>query len=190
VSDDVHVLFDDFAAQHARGEHPDARDYLARAGAGREELASLLDAFLAAAPVRPPSEETRATFAALVLTEAPLLTERVRRGWRRDEVVDWIRERFGIGEEKREKVAGYWHEVETGLLPVSAVSERLREALRERFGDAADVATAWAPAAAPTLKYLRVQDAPDLAAAAPPAPAARAEEPDEVDRLFGTSPLG
>jgi hypothetical protein len=183
------MLFDDYAARHARGEHPDARDYLARAGAGREELATLLDAYLAAAPVQPPSEETRATFAALVPTEAPLLTERVRRGWGRDEVVDWIRERFGIGEEKREKVARYWHEVETGLLPVSAVSERLREALRERFGAAADVATAWAPAPmAARLSYLREQDVPELAASVSPLEQTAPADLDEVDDLFGRGP--
>jgi hypothetical protein len=59
----------------------------------------------------------------------------VRRGWRRDEIVDWIRERFGIGEEKWEKVGRYWHEPETGLVPISGISARLHEALAERFGE-------------------------------------------------------
>lgn len=199
MSAGVDLLFDEFAASYARGEHPDARDYLERAGEARDELAHLLDGFLAAAPVQPPGGETLALFASLVpeaageATQPPLLAERVRRGWRRDEIVDWIRERFGIAEEKREKVARYWHELETGLLPAGGISERLREALSDRFGDALQTAVAWEP---PTLEadlaYRRVQDAPVLTATAASFAAVHAEppEPDEVDRLFVSSPLG
>ena len=199
MSAGLDLLFDEFAASYARGEHPDPRDYLDRAGERRDELAHLLDGFLAAAPVQPPTEETVALLDALVSVGArlaspspadtpPLLAERVRRGWRRDEIVDWIRERFGIAEEKREKVARYWHELETGLLPASGISERLREALFERFGDALQAAVAWEPPGLDAdLSYLRVQDAPALMEASfeplatPPASAA---EPDDVDVLF------
>jgi hypothetical protein len=192
VSEDVQTLFDDFAARHARGAHPDVRAYLERAGDQRDELASLVDAFLAGAPAQPPSAETTALFASLIPEQAPLLAERVRQGWRRADVVEWIRERFGIPEEKREKVARNWHELETGLRPVSGVSVALREALAERFGEAAGAAAAWrAPGLQTRLSYLREQDQPELAAAGmPAAPPARAAEPDEVDRLFGTSPVG
>ena len=194
MSAGVDLLFDEFAASYARGEHPDAREYLERAGEARDELAHLLDGFLAAAPVQPPGGETLALFASLVpeaageATQPPLLAERVRRGWRRDEIVDWIRERFGIAEEKREKVARYWHELETGLLPASGISERLREALSERFGDALQAAVAWEPPGLEAkLSYMRVQDAPALSQAKlEPLPAAPASgpEPDEVDVLF------
>ena len=186
----VEMLFDEFAARHARGEHPDAREYLARAGASRDELAGLLDGYLAAAPVQPPGEETVAAFAALLGAEAPLLAERVRRGWRREEIVDWICERFGIGEAKREKVARYWHELETGLLPVSGVSEQLRDALRERFGEAAGAAGA--PVLHARAAYLRRPDAGWILQESiePPAAPSPAAEPDEVDRLFVASPLG
>ncbi len=198
----VELLFDEFAARHARGEHPDAREYLERAGERRDELARLLDGFLAAAPVQPPGEETLQLFASLLAESLagslpgetatpPLLAERVRRGWRRDEIVDWIRERFGIGEEKQEKVARYWHELETGLLPVSGVSARLREALAERFGEALQAAVAWKP---PELDadaaFRRTQAASPqiltrMAMPAPFAPEAAPEpERDEVDELF------
>ena len=144
---DIELLFDEFAARHARGEHPDAREFLERAEERRDELAPLLDGFLAAAPVQPPSEETLALFASLV----PGPSQRRRSSPSAcaeaggAEIVDWIRERFGIGEEKREKVARYWHELETGLLG-ERVSERLarrspsasgRAAGRARLGDAA-----------------------------------------------------
>ena len=194
MSAGLDLLFDEFAASYARGEHPDPRDYLDRAGERRDELAHLLDGFLAAAPVQPPGVETLALFASLVpeaagvATQPPLLAERVRRGWRRDEIVDWIRERFGIAEEKREKVARYWHELETGLLPASGISERLREALSERFGDALQAAVAWEPPALEAdLSYRRVQDAPALMQASYellPAASAAAPEPDDVDVLF------
>jgi hypothetical protein len=194
---------DEFAARHARGEHPDPRDYLERAGERRAELARLLDGFLAAAPVQPPGEKTLALFASLLAKSLsgetatpPLLAERVRRGWRRDEIVDWIRERFGIGGEKQEKVARYWHELETGLLPVSGVSTRLREALAERFGEVLQAALAWEPPALEAdVAFRRAQGPPmqlhakiETLSAAPDE--AHAEpEPDEVDRLFGTSRL-
>jgi hypothetical protein len=194
VSTSVELLFDEFAAGWARGEHPDVRDFLERAGAERDELAALLDGFLAAAAVQPPSEETLATFASLLspslpreTATPPLLAERVHRGWRRGEIEDWIRERFGIGEEKKEKVARYWHELETGLLPLSSVSPRLREALAERFGEAAEDAVGWRLRIQETrLAFRRVADAPvspgvlDESMSASPAQPER----DEVDELF------
>jgi hypothetical protein len=188
VTESVDLLFDEFAARYARGEHPDAREYLERAGGGRDELARLLDGFLAAAPVQAPSAETVALFESFLETP-PLLAERVRRGWRREEIVEWILERFGIGEEKREKVARYWHELETGLTPASGVSARLREALAERFGAALDAASTWQPPApGMDLSYSRVQDAPALARPQRRLrAAAHVAEPerDEVDELFG-----
>ena len=60
------LLFEEFAARFARGEHPDVRDYLERAADERDELSALLDGFLAASPAPAPSEETRAVFAELV----------------------------------------------------------------------------------------------------------------------------
>jgi hypothetical protein len=184
----VALLFDEFAARHARGEHPDAREYLERAGERRDELARLLDGLLAAAPVQPPGEETLALFASLLSEEPPLLAERVRRGWQRDEIIDWIRERFDIGEEKREKVARYWHQLETGLLPVSGISTRLREALSERFGEALQAAAVWkAPSIHASASFRRSADTPPATYALLEKviePAARATESDEVDELF------
>jgi signal transduction histidine kinase len=198
VNAGVELLFDEFAAGHARGEYPDAREYLERAGERRDELARLLDGFLAAAPVQPPGEETLALFASLLAESfpeetatPPLLAERVRRGWRRDEIVDWIRERFGIGEEKQEKVARYWHELETGLVPVSGVSERLREALSERFGEAVQAALSWEPRAlderiafrrAPGAVGMELHERLSTRPASPATP--RTPERDEVDELF------
>jgi hypothetical protein len=189
VNAGVELLFDEFAARYARGEHPDAREYLERAGEGRDELARLLDGFLAAAPVQPPSEETLALFASLLAQEPPLLAERVRRGWRRDQIVEWICERFGIGDEQREKVGDYWHRLETGLLPVSGISARLHEALIERFGEALQAASVWKqPSIEARAAFRRASDTPMtsmvLHERMTSLTSRDVPEPDEVDKLF------
>ena len=158
MSAGVDLLFDEFAASYARGEHPDARDYLERAGDDRDELAHLLDGFLAAAPVQPPSEETLALFASLVpeaageATQPPLLAERVRRGWRRDEIVDWIRERFGIADGEAGEGRALLPRARDGAArPASGRSRSgCARRSRERFGDA-NVAGCARPGEPPSL---------------------------------------
>ncbi|GIU95796.1 MAG: hypothetical protein KatS3mg012_2253 [Gaiellaceae bacterium] len=83
---EAELLFEDFAARYARGEHPDVRDYLERAGDERDALVTLIDGYLASVPAQPPSAETLATFAELALEERkapPMLAMRVRMGLRR-----------------------------------------------------------------------------------------------------------
>jgi hypothetical protein len=89
-------------------------------------------------------------------------------------------------------VSRYWHELETGLLPVSGISEQLRKALRERFGEAADAAVGWRRAALkqPPIGLRRGMLLEQRAADVPPAVAADLAaklEGDEVDELFGAS---
>src|SRR4051812_42516405 len=98
---DVAALFDEYAASFARGEEPDLREYLARAGEGADELARLVEAFVAAAPAAEPSEERVALAQAWTSGDSPLLAARTRRGIRRDEVVEAILGRFGIDSAKR-----------------------------------------------------------------------------------------
>jgi hypothetical protein len=57
VAERVNELFGEYAAAYARGERPQAREFLARAGGQVDELASLIDAFLARAPVPAPDEQ-------------------------------------------------------------------------------------------------------------------------------------
>ena len=129
---EVELLFQEFAASWARGEHPDVRDYLERAGAERDGLATLLDGFLTAAPARPPSEETLAAFAGLAPGEhdtPPMLEMRVAMGLRRRDVVRQLRGALGLGKSDEPKVARYYHELETGLLDPRRVSPRVWHAL-------------------------------------------------------------
>jgi len=185
LADDVFTLFDEYAVRWARGEAPDAREYLARAGPASEELAELLDRFLASAPPGEPDEELATSFAAWAAGEPPLLELRVRRGVRRDELVEAIVERFGLPQAKRAKVGRYVHRLETGQLDTRGVDPGVLEAwagvLRARLDDL----LAWRPpprAPEAGVSYLRAStlgvESADSWLSAP------AEEWDEVDELF------
>ena len=183
MAEDVFRLFDEFAARFARGERPDVREYLARARGGADELARLVDRFLAAAPAPEPDDDAVAMLEAWIEGEPPLLELRRRRGLRRAAVVEALVERLGLDRAKREKVAGYYHQLETGLLDPGRVDRRVLAALAETLRARGEDLLAWPgrlPAAEPA--YRRVPEA----APAPPRspPAARPEDWDEVDELF------
>ena len=191
---DVSALFDEYAAAFARGEEPDLREYLARAGEEADELARLVEAFVVVASAREPSEERVALTRAWAAGESPLLELRARRGVRREEVVEAILGRFGIDAAKRQKVAGYYHELEAGLLDPLRVDrgvwELLAELLRSSVSDLrrrprlsppppAGLAVAYRRST-PKAAFESVASAAPAAAQAPQPP----EPPDEVDRLF------
>ena len=134
---DAELLFEEFAASFARGEAPDVRDFLERAGAERDELATLVDGYLAAVPAPAPSDETRAVFAELLPTEAstpPMLAARVRLGMPRSKVVEFLVRMLGARQEQEEKVARYYHELETGLLDPERVSPMVWHHLAKLYG--------------------------------------------------------
>ena len=177
-------LFDDYAAAYARGERPQAREYLARAGPQADELAGLIDQFLKRSPVAEPDEETMTVVGALVEGHPPLLELRVQRGLRREQVVDALVRLLGLDVKKEAKVADYYHQLEGGLLEPRSVDRRVWDALAETFKTRVDDLVAWRPPPAePAPVYLRASRAP--AATAPLArPAAAEIEPDEIDELF------
>jgi hypothetical protein len=176
-------LFDEYAAAYARGDRPNADNYLARAGEEREELASLLDEFLRRTPAPMPSEDDVRLLGLMLADEPPLLSLRVRRGIKVDEVVSAVIDRLGLDPAKRPKVKRYYQRLEGGLLDPGGVSMRVRAVLADVFGASVDTAVSWTaqPAAAATA-FLRRSE--HLEAAAPSAPAAAAAEDDEIDRLF------
>jgi hypothetical protein len=188
---DVAVLFDQYAAAFARGEEPDLREYLTRAGDGADELARLVEAFVAAAPAAEPSEERIALTRAWAEGRSPLLEVRTRRGVRREEVVDRILSRFGIDGAKRQKVAGYYHELEAGLLDPLRVDRSVWELLAELLSaSVSDLRRrprlSPPPPAGLAVAYRRSVPSAAFETAAPAARAAarEPEPPDEVDRLF------
>jgi hypothetical protein len=169
------TLFEEYAARFARGEQPDLRDYLEQAGDRREELATLVDGWLARVEPPPPDEESVQRMRAWLAGQPPLLELRTRRGLRRSEVVDALIERFGLDRQKRAKVERYYHEVESGSL---RPSRRIAEALGELFGTPV---RAWKPRPlAAEAAYFRAEEPIAATAAAP----ARPEPLDEIDELF------
>jgi hypothetical protein len=185
----VEALFDEFALAYRRGERPDVLAYLERVpeGAERDALAGLIDRLLQAVPAREPAEEEVVLMQARLDQEAPLIVLRRRRSLGRQAVVDALVRALRLDPGKREKVAGYYHRLETGLLdpePVDAsVWDALSEVLRANARALAAAFRPPPPTAAPahrradegfalaTRRGAVAADQPDLG-------------PDEVDRLF------
>lgn len=172
-------LFDEWAARFARGERPDLREYLARAGDGQEEVARLAEAWLARTEPPEPDEEAIALAQAWIEGAPPIVALRARRGLRRGEVVDALIERFGLDRAKREKVRRYYHEVETGqLVPGDErLVAALADILRTRVSDL--LALRPRPLAAEPAYYRAL--ATDALTRPPAAPE---DALDEIDRLF------
>jgi AcrR family transcriptional regulator len=192
MADPVAMLFDEYAQRVARGERPDVREYLARAGEGAEELGTLIDRFLERVPPPAPDDASRTLAAAWLEGQTPLVELRARRGVNLDAVVDALISRLGLDRAKREKVERRYEELEHGLLDPRGVDRSvwgvLASLLRARAGDLA----AWRPRPKPLtagLAYRRADAmAAPLAAAMPRAmerDQGAVEEPDEIDRLFG-----
>jgi hypothetical protein len=177
-------LFDEYAAAYARGERPQARAYLDRAGAQADELAALIDEFLRRSPAAEPDKETITIVGALVEGHPPLLELRVERGLRREQVVDALVRLLGLDVKKEQKVAGYYHQLEGGLLEPRGVDRRVWDALAQTFKTRVEDLVAWRPPSADAAPaYLRASGV-TAATAPPPSPAATKGERDEIDELF------
>jgi hypothetical protein len=181
----VEHLFDEYAVRFRRGERPDLREYLARAGDDADALAALVDRFLQAAPAPAADDAAVARMQAWIEAESPLHRARLARGQRRVEVVRALVKLLGLDPKKEGKVARYYHQLESGLLTMKGIDRRVWEALEEILGAPAEKFLSWqpppaAPAAAPA--YFRAERVYSAELDLPPA---SREEPDEVDRLFG-----
>jgi hypothetical protein len=192
----VEVLFDEFALEYVRGERPDVRSYLERAGAAREELGRLIDRFLEALPVQPPSEEDVVLIQAGLEHEPPLLVLRKRRKLTRDAVVSALMTRLSLDPAKRGRVRGYYHRIEVGTLDPEPVDRRVWDVLADLLKANARSLAGPRPELQPAFDVSYRRSADHLAAtplalgkieeigrgkeASTPDPT----EPDEIDRLF------
>ena len=176
----VSRLFDEWAASWARGERPDPRTYLERAGMHDNELSRMMDAYLQLAPRPEPDAERTALVEAWMRGESPLVDLRARRGLKRDDVVASLLQDLGLAAAKRPFLSNRYHELEAGLLEPSRLSGRLVDSLVAVLRTTEDVIRTWRP------RRLEVSTAYRIASAGPlPAAPARAEERDpEVDALF------
>jgi AcrR family transcriptional regulator len=185
MADAVTTLFDEYAQRFARGERPDVREYLARAGEGAEELSRMIDGYLTRVPPPEPDEASRTLAAAWLQGRTPLVELRVRRGLKRDAVVDALIERLGLDAAKREKVKRRYHELENGLLDPGGVDRSVWEVLAATLRARVSDLVAWRPRPlAADAAYLRV-DAQAAPAATMAMDRLAVDEPDEIDRLFG-----
>jgi hypothetical protein len=187
MAEDVTMLFDEYAQRLARGERPDVRDYLTRAGDSAEELGTMIDRFLERVPPPAPNEASRTLAAAWLEGQTPLVELRVQRGLKRDAVVDALVERLGLDKAKREKVERRYHQLENGVLDPGGVDRSVWEVLAATLKARASDLVAWRPrppAAAADAAYLRVDEVAPAATMRMAMGRPVAEEPDEIDRLF------
>jgi hypothetical protein len=136
----VDALFDEFVTRWAHNEVIYVDALLERAGPQRDALARLIDAFLARAPRRAPSEESRAAVAALAARlepEPPLLTARVAARARVRDVAAAIVKACALPAEAEQLVRSYYQRLEGGLLDPKGVSDRVWSVLEGIVGPAA-----------------------------------------------------
>lgn len=188
VPDRAFALFDEYASAYARGERPDARELLERAGKDADELARLIDEFLRAAPVPEPEPDVIELLEGWLAGDTSLLRLRVVRGMTRDRAVEELVDRLDLDRKKWAKVKRYYHQLEAGLLDLDRVDRRVFAALADALHARASDLSSWRPRPLPvemSAAYRRTQEQAALDSMAPASPASKSDEDyDEVDGLF------
>jgi hypothetical protein len=204
---ELHQLFDEFITAQLSGERPDPFAYVERAPAAeREELAELIEVYLERAPREawdPEAFKGSSAEQALERVDRslhgvsgfwPSLLPRLRMAakLRRAELVSQLAQALGAPDSEA-KVGRYYHEMEQGLLPSAGVSDRVLDALAsivgvgsdllKRAGEAVATDAAGEPPPAVVHTRLAMPDPGYEAGQASPA-VSRADEEDEIDRLF------
>lgn len=186
MAEDVIQLFEEYAAQFARGERPDVREFLARAGERADVLADLIDDFLREAVPLQPREEEVEMVRAWLQGEPTLLGLRRQRRLTREAVVEALLARLGLAEGRRAKLADYYHRLESGLLDLARVDRRVLDALAGLFGVSRADLLVWPGTVASEGAFYRAVGEPPAALLAelPLPPEAEPTGWDEVDELF------
>jgi hypothetical protein len=181
VAEALDELFAEFADAYARGERPDTRIFLDRAGAESGELATLIDRFLQGVPAPGAAPQDAALLAAWLGEEPPLLELRRRSGLRVDDVVAQLGDALQVDAARRPRLKWQYQRLEGGVLDPAGVAERVWQALAGILrAPARDLASAWSAAPAPATLYQRAAPARRRTEQQPPDPA-----PDEeIDSLF------
>jgi hypothetical protein len=186
VPDRVFALFDEYASAYARGERPEARDYLEQAGDDQDELARLIDRFLRATPVPEAGPDAADLFEGWLAGDSSLLRLRLARGMTRDRAVEELVARLDLDRKKWMKVKRYYHQLEAGLLDTKRVDRRVFAALADALDARPSDLSAWRPRTVEMKAVYRL--APEqakLESFAASRSASQADEDfDEVDGLF------
>lgn len=203
---DVDRLLAEYVAEHRAGGDADPREFLTRASTTqRTELVALIDAYLARAPRQPFDEESlrgsnaertvdaleRAIAGKAGLWPALLPRLRDRAGLKRSELVERLATALGVGD-RQDKVAGYYNEMEQGLLPAQGVSDRVLDALARIVGETTqalrEAGRALTPSregpTAPPAAFARRAHAEPARTPSPDVKGRREGEWDKVDELF------
>jgi hypothetical protein len=183
MSPELETLLDELARRHARGEPLDVEGTLRRAGDGADELAPLIEAFLARAPRRGLTPASLRFVQSL--DDPPMLRARVAKALKGDDVVDAIVTECELAPEARPRVRRYYQQLEGGILDPTRVSASVWDVVTGLLGRSRALLSAPAgppPAAAPMYRAHASVDLQErlvtLPAPEPPAPL------DEVDALF------
>ena len=184
MSAELDTLLDELARRHARGEPLDVEGTLRRAGDRADELAPLIEAFLARAPRRDPSVDALRFVRSL--DEPPMLRARVAKALKVDDVVDAIVAECDVRPEWRPKVRRYYQQLEGGVLDPSRVATSVWDAITGILGRSRAALTApplaSRSAPSPMFRAERLLDADTMVSLA--LPAREQDAPDEVDALF------
>lgn len=189
MRDSVTELFDEYVRRREAGERPDVEEFLRRAGDRAPELGDRIDAHLVSAPAPAPTPEILAAMGAWLEGEPTLLAVRTGRRTRRADVVERLRSLLGLPENARGRLAENYHRLETGLLDVSRIDERLRSALDQVLGARLRDLPLWAPPTPDVAAMMSRLAAPMDDSTADVAFSLTHPDPveAEVDRLFGIS---
>ena len=187
---DIDALAEEFRAQYVAGHHPDAAAYLDRAPqADRDELGRRIRLVLADEPPPDPAPETLLMVQAMLRGQPPLLELRTAKGMTRDQVVSDLREELGLEASDEQRVAVYYHELETGQLPLAGIRDRVFEAVAKVMGVARSSLLLQGPqsraSGAPQAVYARAEAGAEVNLEAL---AALPGAPDAVDDLFTGGP--
>jgi hypothetical protein len=183
MSPEVETLLDELVRRHARGEPLDVEGTLRRAGDQADELATLIEAFLARAPRRGPTPASLSFVQSL--DDPPLTRARVAKAVKVEEVVDAIVVACELDPATRPKVKRYYQQLETGVLDPSRVAASVWDAITGLLGRSRALLSA-PPGPPPAAATMYRADAPlglqerlvTVASVEPPS------SPDEVDALF------
>ena len=198
MTEQVFELLEEFAARRARGERPDPLDFLPRAGDDADQLAARIDRLVQALPPPSPAPDDIARMRALIDGEPPLLSLRLARRLRLQDVAEALAAALGLPAAATARVRARYHELEAGLLDLRGLDRRVRTALADVLGvveERLSAAQAPPPGGGDAARIARSAP-PDRARFAPammlPASEVVPDEsrgrPDvdaEVDRLFG-----
>jgi hypothetical protein len=202
---DVDRILAEYKQAHRGGGDADPRPFLGRvSGVEREQLAALIDAYLARAPRRESDSAAYQDSRAAAVADAahrtltgsaglwPVLLPRLRNQARirRADLVAELAARLGA-QSRQEKVALYYHEMEQGRLPAAGVSDAVLDALgrivgygKEALRRAGEMPAPGGPAPDAGPVYARTTRADASRQEARAGEGAEPQEWDEVDRLF------